>query len=130
VILLQVNSQKLVQFLRDANSFVVSSHAAIARSAPHIYLSAVPFASKDSLVFLDFESLCAGVVSVETSGTDHHASRLAMTLTGHEGSVTSSGKTRCRYNALEALGGVGGVIARWGAVKPPLSFQHNILGSL
>jgi len=86
---LQVKSQEVTQFLRDANSFVVSSHAAIARSAPHIYLSAVPFASKDSLVYLDFTPLCAGVISVETFGSDHHASRLVMALTGHEDSVTS-----------------------------------------
>jgi len=86
---LQVKSQELAQFLRDANSFVVSSHAAIARSAPHIYLSAVPFASKDSLVLLDFAPLCAGAISVETFGTDHHASRLVMTLTGHEDAVHS-----------------------------------------
>jgi len=86
---LQVKSQEVARFLRDANSFVVSSHAAIARSTPHIYLSAVPFASKDSLVFLDFAPLCAGAISVETFGTDHHASRLVMTLTGHEAAVTS-----------------------------------------
>jgi len=85
----QVKSQEVAQFLRDANSFVVSSHAAIARSAPHIYISAVPFASRDSLVFLDFAPLCAGVIFVETFGTDHHASRLVMTLTGHESSVHS-----------------------------------------
>jgi len=86
---LQVKSQEVAQFLRDANSFVVSSHAAIARSAPHIYVSAVPFASKDSLVYLDFAPLCTAVISVETFGTDHHASRLVMTLTGHEAAVTS-----------------------------------------
>jgi len=89
VIALQVKSQEVAQFLRDANSFVVSSHAAIARSAPHIYLSAVPFASKGSLIFLDFEPLCSAVISVETFGTDHHASRLVMTLTGHESRVYS-----------------------------------------
>jgi len=89
VIVLQVKSQEVARFLRDANSFVVSSHAAIARSAPHIYLSAVPFAPKGSLIFLDFAPLCAGVISVETFGTNHHASRLVMTLTGHESRVCS-----------------------------------------
>jgi len=89
VIVLQVKSQEVAQFLFDANSFVVSSHAAIARSAPHIYLSAIPFASKSSLVFLDFAPLCSGVISVETFGTDHHANHLVMVLTGHEDSVAS-----------------------------------------
>ena len=81
--------QEVARFLRDANSFVASSYAAITLSAPHIYLSAVPFASKDSLVYQDFAPLCTGVVSVETFGTDHHASRLDMTLIGHEYRVNS-----------------------------------------
>jgi len=50
----------------------------------------VPFASKDSLVFLDFAPLCAGVISVGIFGTDHYASRLVMTLAGYEGRVTST----------------------------------------
>ena len=72
------------QFLRNANSFVASSRAAIEWSAPHIYLSALPFAPKDSLVYLEFSSLLRGVVSVETFGIDHHGGRLVMNLTGHE----------------------------------------------
>jgi len=39
-------------------------------------------------VYLDFAPMCTGVVSVETYGTDHHASRLVMTL-GHKYNVTS-----------------------------------------
>jgi len=75
------------RFLRDANSFVASSRAAIEWSAPHIYLSALPFASKDSLVFQDFASLLSGIISVETFGIDRHGGRLIMNLTGHEGVV-------------------------------------------
>jgi len=41
----------LAQFLRDAHSFVASSHEAIERSAPHIYISALPFADRNSLVY-------------------------------------------------------------------------------
>jgi len=85
----QVNSQDVTRFLCDANSFVASSHAAIARSAPHIYISAVSFASKDSLIYQDFAPFLIGVVSVETFGADCHASRLVMTLTGHESRASS-----------------------------------------
>jgi len=77
------------RFLRDANSFVASSRAAIEWSAPHIYLSALPFAPKDSLVFQDFSSLLSGVISVETFGIDRHGGRLLMNLTGHEGAIRS-----------------------------------------
>ena len=89
MIALQMKSQKVAQFLHDANSFVASSLVSITRSAPHIYISAVPFVSKDSLIYQDFAPLCTGVISVEISGTDHHASRLVMTLTGHDGRVAS-----------------------------------------
>jgi len=78
-----------MRFLRDANSFVASSRAAIEWSAPHIYLSALPFAPKDSLIFQDHASSFSGVVSVETVGIDRHGGRLVMNLTGHEGEVIS-----------------------------------------
>jgi len=77
------------RFLREANSFVASSRAVIEWSAPHIYLSALPFASKDSLIYQDFSSLLNGVISVETFGIDRHGDRLVMNLTGHERAVRS-----------------------------------------
>jgi len=77
------------RFLRDANSFVASSREAIERSAPHIYLSALPFAAKDSLVYTTFAPLCTGLITVETLGTDRHGGRLVMILTGHGDWVTS-----------------------------------------
>ena len=77
------------RFLRDANSFVASSRAAIEFNAPHIYISALPFTPKDSLVFRDFSSFLTGVVSVETFGIDRHGGRLVMNLTGHKNYVLS-----------------------------------------
>jgi len=56
---------------------------------PHIYLSALPFAPKDSLIYLDFCHLCTNVICVETEGIDRHGGNLAMTLIGHEGKVNS-----------------------------------------
>jgi len=84
-----VKAEEVSRFLRDANSFVASSRAAIEWSAPHIYLSALPFAPKDSLVFQDFSSFLSGVISVEMFGIDRHGGRLVMNLTGHEETVRS-----------------------------------------
>lgn len=80
----QVQLPEVALFLRDANSFVASSYEVIARSAPHIYLSALPFAAQDSLIYQYFGSRCTGVVSVETFGIDRHGGSLVMTLAGHE----------------------------------------------
>jgi len=68
---------------------VASSHIAISKSAPHIYISALPFAAKGSLVYRDFTPLCTGIVSVTTSGIDNQGDRLVATLAGHEDEVNS-----------------------------------------
>ena len=86
----KVQSADLSQFLRDANFFVASSREAIERSAPHIYLSALPLAAKESLVYQTFIPICNGLISVDTHGIDRHGGRLAMTLSGHEAAVTSA----------------------------------------
>jgi len=67
--------------------FVASSQEAISRSPPQIYLSALPFAAKDSLVYKTFAPLCTGLISVETFGINQHDGRLIMTLSGHGGKV-------------------------------------------
>ena len=94
LIRLQVKSIELSQFLRDANSFVASSREAIETSAPHIYISALPFAAKDSLVFQTFAPLCTGLVAVEPFGIDRHGGPLIMTLIGHKRSVNSVAYSR------------------------------------
>jgi len=85
----QVQSSEISQFLRDAHAFVTSSREAIERSAPHIYISTLPFAAKYSLIYKYFAHLCTGIISAETFGIDYHRSRLVMTLSGHQGSVNS-----------------------------------------
>jgi len=85
----QASLPTISQFLRDANTFVASSHTAISKSAPHIYTSALPFAAKDSLVYSEFASHYVGIVSVTTFGIDRHGGRLVVTLTGHEDRVNS-----------------------------------------
>jgi len=79
----------LARFFRDANSFVASSHEAIERSAPHIYLSALPLADKNSLVYKDFTPRYTGLISVETFGIGQHGESAVMTLTGHDSAVHS-----------------------------------------
>jgi len=81
--------QELSQFLRDANSFVASSREAIERSAPHIYISALPFANKNAAIYKMFAPSCFGLVRVDVFGLAQHGGRLVMTLKGHEGGVTS-----------------------------------------
>jgi len=85
----QVRTKELSRFLRDANSFVASSQQAISRSAPHIYLSALPFADKHALIYQEFAPLCTGLITVDLIGISDHAGRLVMTLTGHDGPVNS-----------------------------------------
>jgi len=89
LILQQVVLPAVARFLRDANAFVASSHAAISRSAPHIYISALPFAAKDCLIYQKFSSLFTGLVSIEVLGIDRHGGCLVATLTGHEDGVSS-----------------------------------------
>jgi len=77
----QIQLSSVALFLREANSFVASSYDAIDRSAPHIYLSALPFAAKDTLIWQYFGSFCNGIVSVETFGVNRHGQSLVMALT-------------------------------------------------
>jgi len=66
------SDSELAQFLRDAHSFVASSYEAIERSASHIYLSALPFADRISLVYQDFTKLCTGLITVDAYGIGQH----------------------------------------------------------
>jgi len=75
--------------MRDANSFVVSSQEAIEESAPHIYLSALPFAARSSRISASFLAQCTGLVFVETFGIDSHGGQVVMSLAGHTGSIIS-----------------------------------------
>jgi len=79
----------LARFFRDANSFVASSYEAIERSAPHIYISALPFADKDSLVYQELALRCTGLITVHTFGVNQHRGRTVMSLTGHQDTVNS-----------------------------------------
>ena len=102
---------ELSQFFRDANSFVVSSREAIERSAPHIYISALPFANKNAEIYKAFASLYIGLAFVDVFGFGPHGGPLIMTLTGKE-----SGLTSLAYSAggqFLASGSKNGAVCIW-----------------
>ena len=107
----QIQGHSITQFLHDAHSFVASSHEAIERSAPHIYLSALPFADKSSLVFQQFFPRHTGLITVEAFGIDRHGGRAVMTLTGHSGAVHSVSYS-CDGRLL-ASGSLDGTVRVW-----------------
>ena len=76
-----MDGEDVLLFIRDAISFVTSSYEVIERCTPHIYLSALPFTPKDSLVFQHFSTLLT-VPSIETFGIDYHARRCVMVIAG------------------------------------------------
>ena len=88
-VIVQVRQADLSRFLRDALAFVTVSHDAIASSAPHIYISALPLASKESQIYKVFAPLLANLISVETFGIGQHGGLLLMTLDGHEDAINS-----------------------------------------
>jgi len=107
----QVRDSALSQFLRDANLFVASSHSAIERNAAHIYLSALPFADKNSLVYQDFSPHCIGLITVDTFGIARHSGSVVMTLTGHSKAVRSA--TYSANGCLLASGSDDGTVRVW-----------------
>jgi len=69
---LQTESPELSHFLCDAISFVDASREAIEFSPAHIYVSALPFTPKDSLVFQVFSKHIAAQHPVPTFGIQPH----------------------------------------------------------
>ena len=84
----------LSQFLRDTHAFLISFREPIESSAPHIYLSALPFEPKDSLVYRTFFPHCGGLVTVDVRGISHsrhvtHDGHAIPSLSAHESPVNS-----------------------------------------
>ena len=94
----------------DANAFVVLFQEAIERSVPHIYLSALPFAAKNSKIYASYLPKCTGLVSAETFGIEPHSGRLAMSLAGHADSVSSIAYLP---DGRLASGSFGGMVRIW-----------------
>jgi len=101
----------LSRFMRDGQTFVASSREAIERSTPHIYITALPFAPKDSLIYQSFFPLYTGLISIETFGIGPHGGRLMMTLAGHDSAALSVAYSP--NGRLLASGSEGGIIRIW-----------------
>ena len=72
------------QFLRDGRAFVAFSRDVIEASAPHIYLSALPFASRESAVISTLGPLFVRLPQAQVLG---RAQSTATVLRGHEAPV-------------------------------------------
>ncbi len=57
--------EKLQSFVKDASVFVWHFGMAMGKSAPHVYLSALPFAPSCSLVSAHYSSSFPGMLHVE-----------------------------------------------------------------
>ncbi|KAI0027533.1 hypothetical protein K488DRAFT_61247, partial [Vararia minispora EC-137] len=75
--------EALCSFLRDANDFVNSSPEAIEKSAPHIYLSALPCVRLSSAVYTEFMPQFTGLPVPAAHGVDRPAEALLL-IRGHQ----------------------------------------------
>jgi WD40 repeat protein len=78
----------LRSFANDAAAFVRYFAMAIAKSAPHIYLSALPFAPNSSLVSMHYSPSFPRILHVERGQLSHWPS-LEMTISNFGGRVLS-----------------------------------------
>ncbi|KAF7970122.1 hypothetical protein HWV62_24942 [Athelia sp. TMB] len=84
----QKHSPELTAFVNDAISFVRVFAPPISESAPHIYLSALPFAPKHSLVYQRYSRQYAGTVRLSLGSLNSWPSALK-TIEVHKRNVTS-----------------------------------------
>ena len=87
-LLFDTEVENLLALANDASTFVQYFRKAIARSAPHIYVSALPFAPSTSQIVKNYTSLFRQTLSLER-GQLSHWPRLEMTIHGHERIVLS-----------------------------------------
>jgi WD40 repeat protein len=80
--------KNLLAFVHDAAEFVRYFGIAVTRSAPHIYVSALPFAPSSSLILKQYHPLFPRTLSLEY-GRLFHWPALKMTIGSHDGLVSS-----------------------------------------
>jgi len=78
----------MVSFANDAIKFVSVFGPPIAQSTPHIYLSALPFAPKNSLVAKQYLPLFPKTLQLKTGKMDHWPALIGV-LEGHTDRVNS-----------------------------------------
>jgi len=81
-------SPRLISFLYDANDFIISFRNVIERSVPHIYLSALPWVRRSSMVAEIFGPWFPNTITVTIQGIERRQ-RTLLYLRGHSDSVKS-----------------------------------------
>ncbi|EDR00248.1 uncharacterized protein LACBIDRAFT_396451 [Laccaria bicolor S238N-H82] len=76
-------------FASDANRFIMEFIKPISMAAPHIYLSALPFAPKDSKISMHFLKHFEKTLIVQTGQMENWSDRCFLILEGHSDSVKS-----------------------------------------
>ncbi|KAF8726639.1 hypothetical protein AX14_007619 [Amanita brunnescens Koide BX004] len=84
----QDNSDDVALFANDADKFISVFGHPVSQSTPHIYLSALPFAPKNSLVAKHYLPLFQKTLHLKTGKADHWPAIIAV-FEGHTDCVTS-----------------------------------------
>ncbi|EDR12082.1 uncharacterized protein LACBIDRAFT_314289 [Laccaria bicolor S238N-H82] len=79
----------LSDFANDASRFVMEFLEPISLAAPHIYLSALPFAPQISKVSMCFMKLFQRTLTVKMGQMDHWSEKCVLRLAGHNDKVAS-----------------------------------------
>jgi WD40 repeat protein len=82
----QTEVENVLAFVNDGSAFVRYFGMAMARSAPHIYISALPFAPSTSLIAKHYLGLFPHTLSLERGQLSRWPS-LEMTIRAHDESI-------------------------------------------
>ena len=108
----QVLSKEVTQCLHNCKTFITSSSDAIEASAPHIYLSAIPFAFHHSAFIDRIGRLFVRLPQAQISGRVHSA---ATVLRGHEFDVNDLACSPDKH-VLASSGSLDGTVRIWDAL--------------
>jgi WD40 repeat protein len=86
---MKILKASLSDFAKDANRFVMEFLEPIADAAPHIYLSALPLAPKNSKISMHFLKLFQKTLIVKMGQMEHWSNKCFLRLAGHDGGVAS-----------------------------------------
>ncbi|EDR13080.1 uncharacterized protein LACBIDRAFT_381489 [Laccaria bicolor S238N-H82] len=79
----------LSDFAKDANRFVMEFVEPIANAVPHIYLSALPFAPRNSKISMQFLKLFQKTLIVKMGQMEDWSEKCLLRLADHDGWITS-----------------------------------------
>ncbi|KIM73866.1 hypothetical protein PILCRDRAFT_801778 [Piloderma croceum F 1598] len=85
---IRVFDAKLSDIIRDGSRFIVNFFTPISESTPHIYLSALPFSPRDSIIAMHYRSQFPNTLSVH-SGLDRTWRAGINVLHGHKDAILS-----------------------------------------